>query len=55
MSAHRITYDVLADGAYRATCRCGKRRESTSTNALSSWGPAHVIDAYEQELAISRG
>jgi hypothetical protein len=47
LTRHRITYEILGDGRYRATCLCGKRRESGSTDLLSAWGPAHVVKAYE--------
>lgn len=49
MTTHRITYSVLPDGRYEATCRCGIHRRSRSTTALSAWGPEHVVTAYERE------
>ncbi|MBW4033046.1 MAG: hypothetical protein HIU88_10320 [Acidobacteria bacterium] len=50
MNRHRITYEVLETPAgvrYRATCRCGARRDSRSHQTLSTWGPEHVIAAFE--------
>jgi hypothetical protein len=48
---HRITYEIVADGRYTATCLCGLRRESGSTDLLSAWGPAHVVKAFEKSRA----
>lgn len=50
MNRHKITYEIIETAAgvrYRATCRCGSRRDSKSTAALSAWGPEHVVTAYE--------
>lgn len=55
MNRHRITYEVLETAAgvhYRATCRCGARRDAKSTGAVSAWGPEHVVAAYEHEHII---
>lgn len=52
MSVHRITYEVIetvAGTRYRATCRCGTRRDARSTTVLSVWGPEHVVAAFEAE------
>lgn len=52
MNGHRITYEILetvAGTRYRATCRCGKRRDARSPAVLSYWGPEHVVTAYEAE------
>lgn len=49
---HRIVYEILetvAGTRYRATCRCGLRRDSRSPAVLSAWGPEHVVSAYERE------
>jgi hypothetical protein len=54
MSEHRITYEVLetvAGTRYRAVCKCGTRRIARNTAVLSSWGPEHVIRAFEAEHA----
>lgn len=54
MNRHRITYEILetATGVrYRATCRCGARRDSRSHQALSSWGPEHVVTEFERATA----
>lgn len=48
ITRHRITYEILGPHKFSATCLCGKRRESGSTDLLSAWGPAHVVKAYEK-------
>lgn len=56
MNRHRITYEVLETVAgirYRATCRCGKRRDARSAWVVSAWGPEHVVSAWEKEHAAA--
>lgn len=52
MNRHRITYEVVetvAGTRYRATCRCGARRDARTTGAVSAWGPEHVVRAFEAQ------
>lgn len=56
MTVHRIAYEVLdtvAGTRYRATCRCGEARTRRSPGDLASWGPEHVVSAWEREHAAA--